>query len=123
VISFKRTVSRSSPNPKTRGEASDYHVYVQEPPVDGKPNCQRQNLARMLVNGTCDMALIPNIFPKFLKVSNHGTPITQLMNPIGLRYNNISVGVFIVRGACIVRSYCIATYFILQVIFSILSAC
>jgi hypothetical protein len=55
------------------------------PPVDGKPNPPRQNLINMLKNGTRDMALIPNIFPKFLKVSNRGTAvaINQLMNPIG----------------------------------------
>lgn len=85
MIRFKWTVSRSSPNPKTPGEASDSHVYELEAFVDGKPNPQRQFLTNMLLNGTHDKALIPNIFPKFLKVSNRGTatPITQLMEPVG----------------------------------------
>jgi len=84
VIRFQWTVSRSSPNPKAPGEASDFHVYNLEALVDGKSNPQRQLLINML-NGTRDKALIPNIFPKFLKVSNRGTaaPITQLMEPIG----------------------------------------
>jgi hypothetical protein len=83
-IRFRWTVSRSSPNPKTPGEASDYHVYDLVALVDGKPNPQRQLLVNML-NETHDKALIPNIFPKFLKVSNRGTatPITQLMEPFG----------------------------------------
>jgi hypothetical protein len=73
-----------NPNPKTTGEASDYRVYEMEAEVDGKPNPQRENLIKML-NGTQVTALIRNIFPKFLKVSNRGmaTPITQLMEPIG----------------------------------------
>jgi hypothetical protein len=85
AIRFSWRVSRLSPNPKTPGEASDSHVYELEAEVDGKPNPQRQNLINMLLNGTDDTALIPNIFPKFLKVSNRGTatPITQLMKPIG----------------------------------------
>jgi hypothetical protein len=78
-------VSRSSPNPKTPGEASNSNVYKLEALVDGKPNPQRQHLINMLLNGTHEKAFIPNIFPKFLKVSNRGTavPITQLMEPIG----------------------------------------
>ena len=85
MIRFEWTVSRLSPNPKTPGKASDSHVYELEAHVDGKPNPQRQLLIKMLSNGTRDKALIPNIFPKFLKVSNRGTatPITQLMEPIG----------------------------------------
>jgi hypothetical protein len=85
VIRFKWHVSRLSPNPKTPGEASDSHVYELEADVADKPNPQRQHLINMLLNGTHDTALIPNIFPKFLKVSNRGTatPITQLMEPIG----------------------------------------
>jgi len=85
AIRFKWIVSRLSPNPKTPGEASDSHVYELEAYVDGKPNPQRQHLINMLLNGTNDKALVPNIFPKFLKVSNRGTatPITQLMKPIG----------------------------------------
>jgi hypothetical protein len=77
-------VSRLNPNPKATGEASDNHVYELKAEEDGKPNPQRENLIKML-NGTHAMALIPNIFPKFLKVSNRGlaTPITQLMKPIG----------------------------------------
>jgi hypothetical protein len=77
-------VSRLSTNPNTPGEASDSHVHELKAFVDGKPNPQRQFLLNML-NGTDDKALIPNIFPKFLKVSNRGTatPITQLMRPIG----------------------------------------
>jgi hypothetical protein len=83
AIRFKWTVSRLSPNPKTPGEASDSHVYELDALVDGKPNPQRQLLVNML-NGARDKAFIPNIFPKFLKVSNRGTatPITQLMDPI-----------------------------------------
>jgi hypothetical protein len=78
-------VSRLSPNPKTPGEAGDSRVYELEALVDGKRNPQRQLLINMLLNGTRDKALIPNIFPKFLKVSNRGTatPITQLMQPLG----------------------------------------
>jgi len=78
-------VSRLSPNPKTPGEARDSSVHELEAVVDGKPNPQRQHLINMLLNGAHEKALIPNIFPKFLKVSNRGTatPITQLMEPIG----------------------------------------
>jgi len=74
-----------SPNPKTSGEASNSQVYELEALADGKPNPQRQLLINMLLNGTHDKPLIPNIFPKFLRVSNRGTatPITQLMQPIG----------------------------------------
>lgn len=77
-------VSRLNPNPKTTGEARDYHVYELEAEVDGKPSPQRDNLIKML-NGTHVTALIPNIFPKFLKISNRGmaTPVTQLMERIG----------------------------------------
>jgi hypothetical protein len=84
-IRFRWTVSRSNPNPKTSGEASESVVYDLMPPVDGKLNPPRQNLINMLKNEAHDMALIPNIFPKFLKVSNRGTAvaINQLMNPIG----------------------------------------
>lgn len=85
VIRFTWHVSRLNPNPKTTGEASSSQVYELEADVDGKPNPQRQNLIKML-NGTHVSTLIPNIFPKFLKVSNRGmaTPITQLMAPIGM---------------------------------------
>lgn len=84
MIRFTWHVSRLNPNPKTTGEASSSHVYDLEADVDGKPNPQRQNLIKML-NGTNVSTLIPNIFPKFLKVSNRGmaTPITQLMAPLG----------------------------------------
>ncbi|XP_023706983.1 piezo-type mechanosensitive ion channel component isoform X4 [Cryptotermes secundus] len=96
VIRFTWHVSRLNPNPKTTGEASSSHVYELEADVDGKSNPQRQNLIKML-NGTHVSTLIPNIFPKFLKVSNRGmaTPITQLMaplaSPLDAAYRNLSL--------------------------------
>ena len=70
MIRFTWRVSRLSPDPKTPGEASDSHVYELEADVAGKSNLQRQYLINMLLKGTHDTSLIPNIFPKFLKVSN-----------------------------------------------------
>ena len=81
---FSWHVSRNNPNPKTTGEAIDKYEYEMPADIDGKPNPQRQNLLNMLINHTQDTAVIPNIFPKFLKITNRGkaTPISQLMEII-----------------------------------------
>ena len=73
-----------TPNLKMPVKASDSHMYKLEALTDGKPNPQRQSLINML-SGRRDKAWIPNIFPKFLKISSSGiaTPINLLMEPIG----------------------------------------
>ncbi|KAJ9578582.1 hypothetical protein L9F63_005184, partial [Diploptera punctata] len=105
IVRLTWHVSRNNPNPKTTGEAIDQHQYIMPAEIDGKPNPQRQNLIRMLTNNSQDTAVIPYIFPKFIKVTNRGkaTPVTQLMRHydpetqddtafrnLSLRYNGLN---------------------------------
>ena len=73
-----------SPDPKTPGKATGSQVYELEALEGGKLNPQRLQFINML-NGKNDKPVIPNIFPKFLKVSSHGTAtvVPHLMEPIG----------------------------------------
>ncbi|XP_021922171.1 piezo-type mechanosensitive ion channel component-like isoform X2 [Zootermopsis nevadensis] len=51
--------------------ASGKHVHVLEAEVDGKPNPERVELLNLL-KGEQHSALIFNMFPKFIRFSNHG---------------------------------------------------